>query len=77
MIQDEISSRNEDQPYTVQEVATLLRTRRYTVYKMLKEGRIGGFRVSNRWRIPVEELKKFMAIPPTKAAKRRSYGKRR
>ena len=52
-------------PYTVAEVARLLRTHRYTIYKLLRDGRLGGFRLSNQWRIPVSELEKFMSVSYT------------
>ena len=53
-------------PYTAQEVADLLKTHRYTVYKLLKSGKLGAFRISNEWRIPVSELHKYMAVSNVK-----------
>lgn len=44
------------------EVARRLNVHRYTVYKLLHSGRLQGFRVSNRWRIPVAELERFMRV---------------
>lgn len=47
---------------TPRDVAEVLHIHRYTVYKLLDEGKLKGFRISNRWRIPEEELDRFMSI---------------
>lgn len=46
--------------FTPREVARLLNVHRYTVYKLLGNGKLRGFRVSNQWRVAVEELTRFM-----------------
>lgn len=47
---------------TAREVADILHVHRYTVYRLLDEGKLRGFRVSNRWRIPENELDRFMSL---------------
>ena len=47
--------------FTTIEVAEKLRTHRYTVYKLLNDGKLKGFRVSNQWRVTSAELERFMA----------------
>ena len=47
--------------FTADEVAERLRTHRYTVYKLLREGKLKGFRVSNQWRVTAAELERFMS----------------
>lgn len=47
--------------FTAAEVAVKLRTHRYTVYKLFKDGRLKGFRVSNQWRCTATELDRFMS----------------
>lgn len=49
--------------FTAAEVAAKLRTHRYTVYKLFKDGRLKGFRVSNQWRCTATELDRFMSTP--------------
>ncbi len=46
--------------YTPGEVAEILKVHQYTVYKLLADGRLKGFRISNQWRITVEEVERFM-----------------
>lgn len=45
---------------TPDDVAQVLGVHRYTVYKLLRDGRLRGFRVSNRWRVQRKELERFM-----------------
>lgn len=45
---------------TVTEVSKILRVNRRTVYKLIKSGRIQAKRVGLFWRIPEEELEKFI-----------------
>lgn len=47
---------------TPKDVAEVLHIHRYTVYKLLDEGKLKGFRISNRWRIPENELERFMSV---------------
>jgi excisionase family DNA binding protein len=44
--------------YTPFEVATNLKSCEETILRMLREGKIKGFKVGNRWRITSEELER-------------------
>ena len=46
--------------YTVKQVADLLQVREYTVAEYLRQGKLKGFKVGNRWRIKEEDLKEFV-----------------
>jgi len=46
--------------WTVPEVAKILRVNIYTVYNLLKSGRLNGFKLTHRWRINKQDLIKFM-----------------
>jgi excisionase family DNA binding protein len=50
------------QVYSPAEVGRILGVHRYTVYKLLKAGDMRGFRVSNRWKVPKDELHRFMTV---------------
>ena len=50
----------ENEILTVREVAQILRVNIYTVYDLLKLGRLTGFRITRRWRINKKDLIKFM-----------------
>lgn len=54
----EISKKN----YTAAEVAEILDVSLYTVHELLRTGKLGGFKLTSHWRIPEEELKKFMSV---------------
>jgi excisionase family DNA binding protein len=41
---------------TVEDVAKYLRLTRITVYKLLKEGKIHGYRIGGSWRVNKKEL---------------------
>ncbi len=45
---------------TVKEVSELLRTHPYTVYQLLKSGKLEGFKLRTHWRITRDALNKFM-----------------
>ena len=46
--------------FTVAEVAALLKADPSTLRKMLREGRLGGFRMGSDWRIPQADLDAFI-----------------
>ena len=46
--------------FTVSEVAAQLKADPSTLRKMLREGRLGGFRVGSDWRIPQDDLDTFI-----------------
>ena len=43
-----------------EEVAEILQISKRTVVRWLKEGKLGGVRVGRLWRIPQEELDRFL-----------------
>jgi excisionase family DNA binding protein len=45
---------------TVEDVAKYLRLTRITVYKLLKEGKIHGYRIGGSWRVNKKDLLKMM-----------------
>jgi excisionase family DNA binding protein len=45
---------------TAREVATELNLHIYTVYDLLKEGRIAAIKINSHWRIKRDELDKFV-----------------
>ena len=51
---------------TVPEVTTMLRVHEATVHKLLKEGRLAGFKINRRWRIPRNELDDFVKTAAAK-----------
>ena len=48
---------------TAPEAAARLRVHVYTIYALLRNGRLQGFKLNSRWRIKHEALEKFMASP--------------
>lgn len=50
-----------DELLTAEEVAKCLRVHRYTVYELLKCGRLEGFQLRTRWRIRKGSLNKFIS----------------
>jgi excisionase family DNA binding protein len=56
---------------TSQEVQQLLRVDRTTIYRMLQDGRLSGFKVGNRWRFPRQAVEELLspAMPPDPAAR--------
>ena len=51
---------NMNEVFTVGEVAAQLKADPSTLRKMLREGRLGGFRVGSDWRIPQSDLDAFI-----------------
>jgi len=50
----------EKRVYTPKEVAEILGVSVFTVHELLREGRLGGFKITSRWRIPSDELDEFI-----------------
>lgn len=46
--------------YTVREAAEILNANAYTIRKLLRQGRLRGFKLTNHWRIKSEDLERFM-----------------
>lgn len=44
---------------TTTEVAARLNVHRYTVYMLLKEGRLHGFKLRHEWRVRIDEFDRF------------------
>ena len=53
-----------DDLLTVQEVAKYLRINQYTVYHMMKNGKLKGFKLDRRWRIYKSSLKTLIDKAP-------------
>lgn len=46
--------------YTAEEVATLLKITRFTVYKMINRGELPGYRIGREFRIEASDLDAFI-----------------
>lgn len=44
---------------TAQELAAYLRVNRSTVYRLLKQGKLPGFRIGSEWRFQMEEVDRW------------------
>jgi excisionase family DNA binding protein len=44
---------------TAQELAVYLRVNRSTVYRLLKQGKLPGFRIGSEWRFQLEEVDRW------------------
>ena len=51
----------ENEFMTTAEVASRLHVHRFTVYMLLKEGRLRGFKLRHAWRIRRDEFERFTA----------------
>jgi excisionase family DNA binding protein len=49
-------------------VCDLLKMSRTHVYNLLKSGRLPGRKIGGQWRIPVDELRRYLAAQDTTAA---------
>jgi excisionase family DNA binding protein len=49
----------EDKYLTVAELSEYLHIHRTTIYRMLREGRLPGFRVGSDWRFSLEAIKEW------------------
>jgi excisionase family DNA binding protein len=50
-----------DSPLTVGAVSRKLTVSTSTVYSLLKNGELGGYRIGNSWRIPSSEVGKYLS----------------
>jgi excisionase family DNA binding protein len=61
---------------TVREVAAYLRVHPSTIYRLLKQGKIPGFRVDSDWRFHVKTIDEWRsrmeAHPPTRGSSQRA-----
>jgi excisionase family DNA binding protein len=57
------SSRHEDQMKTVDEIAAELHVHRITIYRLLKAGKIPGFKVGRVWRFRANEVRDWVEQP--------------
>ena len=48
--------------FTLEEVADQLRVHRATVERLLKQGRLRGFKVGRDWRVTERELRRYMGL---------------
>jgi len=46
---------------TVEELSDYLQIHKSTIYRLLKEGKLPGFRVGSDWRFNIEEIERFAA----------------
>ena len=46
---------------TVEEIAKQLKVSTWKVYQLLDNGDIRGFKVGRQWRIPVEEINRYVS----------------
>jgi len=64
-------SKHEDQMKTVDEIAAELHVHRITIYRLLKAGKIPGFKVGRVWRFRANEVREWVEQPrAAKAAER-------
>lgn len=52
--------------FTPQEIATMLKVPRKTVYAWLHQGKLKGVKAGDLWRIPRESLEAFLKEPDTR-----------
>ena len=55
-----------EQLYTPEEVATMLKTTRKTVYIWLRSGKLKAQKAGKMWRIPQSALDEFLKLPKDK-----------
>ena len=58
----------EDKLLNITEVARYLRVSKETVYVKVRQGKIPGFKVFNKWRFPEKSLKEWQALEIKKAS---------
>lgn len=56
-----------DELLKVQEVATMLRTTHTTVYRLIDNGAVDGFKVGKQWRITRQSLEDYLTGGVTRA----------
>lgn len=47
--------------YTLREVAQAMRVHERTVYRLVREGKLGAIRVGSQWRVPEQAFAEFIA----------------
>jgi excisionase family DNA binding protein len=67
---------NEDEIFTIKELSEHLRVHPTTIYRLLRQGRLPGFRVGSNWRfnraaIEQWEIAQIAGMPPPHARGRR------
>ena len=72
---------SEDQIFTIKELSEHLRVHPTTIYRLLRQGRLPGFRVGSNWRFnraAIEEWEKLQAseLHPPASRGRHKTGKR-
>jgi excisionase family DNA binding protein len=63
----------DDEIFTIKELSEHLRVHPTTIYRLLRQGRLPGFRVGSNWRFnraAIEEWEKHQASEPQPAANR-------
>lgn len=50
--------------YTPQEIADKLKMNKHTIYKYLREGKIKGVKVGNKYRVAESDLQEFLEDNP-------------
>ncbi|MBV8453562.1 MAG: helix-turn-helix domain-containing protein [Deltaproteobacteria bacterium] len=58
---------SEDQIFTIKELSVYLRVHPTTIYRLLRQGRLPGFRVGSNWRFnraAIEQWEKLQAAEP-------------
>jgi excisionase family DNA binding protein len=69
---------SEDQIFTIKELSEHLRVHPTTIYRLLRQGRLPGFRVGSNWRFnraAIEEWEKLQAAelqPPASRGRRKT-----
>ena len=51
--------------YNVKQIQDLLAVDRITVYRMLQDGRLKGFKIGHQWRFPRIEVERFLGVAPS------------
>jgi excisionase family DNA binding protein len=57
----------DDEIYTIKELSEHLRVHRATIYRLLRQGRLPGFRVGSDWRFSraaIEQWERLQALAP-------------
>lgn len=65
-----LETNKELKSYTINEVMTLLKLSRRTIYQYLETGQLKGYKVTSGWRIRETELMKFITLHEARALKR-------
>ena len=71
-----IQMASEDEIFTIKELSEHLRVHPTTIYRLLRQGRLPGFRVGSNWRFnraAIEQWEKLQASEPQPPADRRRH----